>query len=187
MEKNPQIGEMKDCEYIPLSDERIAGLTKMATAVGARIHVLRRVRVQQDCDWHHSIDRVSPSTPMNYNVRKPEVSVQYPPVSQKTVEKDIVLLNYPESDGNWDKAITWSQCASLKPTNPREVNAVGEQYSTLNDTFVQHSMYVVAPVECAFGGLREVCYVWWNDSDRGADMNGISYFGDSSDWFAFSE
>ena len=174
-------------EYAPLSDKRIAELTKLATAVGARIHVLRRVRVQQDRDWQESINLAGPNTPMNYNVRKPEVSAQYQPVSKKTVEKDIVLLNYPKGDGYWDKATVWGQGASLKSTNPREVNAVGEQYPTLHNTLGQNPMYVVAPMECSFGGHRNACYVWWDGSGRGAGLSWVSCFDDAGAWFAFSE
>jgi len=171
----------------PLSDKRIAKLTKLATAVGARIHILRRVRVQQDRDWQESINLAGPNTPMNYNVRKPEVSDQYQPVSKKTVEKDIVLLNYPKGDGNWDKATVWGQNASLKSTNPREVNAVGEQYPTLHNTLGQNPMYVVAPMECSFGGNRRACCVWWNGSGREARLDWVGNFDDADDWFAFSE
>ena len=174
-------------EYTPLSDERIAELTKLATDAGARIHVLRRVRVQQDRDWQDSINLAGQNTPMNYNVRKPEVSAQYPPVSKKTVEKDIVLLNYPKGDGNWDKATTWGQSTSLKVTNPREVNAIGEQYPTLHNTLGQNPMYVVAPMECTFDGNRIACSVWWIDSNRKAHLFWVSNFDYAFGWFAFSE
>ncbi len=173
-------------EYTPLSDKRIAELTKMATSVGARICVLRRVRVQQDRDWQDSINLVGPSTPMNYNVRKPEVSAQYQSVSKKTVEKDIVLLNYLKG-GDWNKATMWGQSTFLKAANPREVFAVGEQYPTLNKTLGQDLMCLVAPIECTFFGNRRACFVWWLDSDRKADLSHVNSFYDTYAWFAFSE
>ena len=177
----------EEMEYIPLSDARIAEITTVAIAVGARIHVLRRVRVQQDRDWQDSINLAGPNTPMDYNVRKTEVSAQYPPVSKKMVEKDIVLLNYPKGDGDWDRAIVWGQSTSLKPTNPREVFAIGGQHPTLHNTLGQNPMYVVASIECSFDGDRNAYYVWWYGSIRRARLRRVSLFGYTSHWFAFSE
>lgn len=177
----------EETEYVPLSDARIAELTKKAAAVGARIHVLRRVRVQQDREWQEAVNLAGPNTPSDYNVRKPEVSGQYQPVAKKVVEKDIVLLNYFKGDGNWDKALAWGNDASLKVTNPREVFAVGEKHPTLHNTLGQNPMYVVAPTECSFGGSRSACYVWWCGSGRRAGLDWVGSFVNSNDWFAFSE
>ena len=173
--------------YTPLSDARIAELTKLAEADGARIHVLRRVHVQQDRDWQEAINLASPNTPMEYHVRKSEVSAQYQPVSNNTVEKDIVLLEYPKGDGSWNKAIAWGQGASLKPNNPREVFAIGGQFPTLNNTLGQNPMYVVAPIECSFGVGPNACGVWWDDSGRWVCLGWISNFVFAYVWFAFSE
>jgi hypothetical protein len=173
--------------YTPLSDERIAELTAKAVAVGARIHVLRRVHVNQNREWQEAINLGGPNTPSDYNVRKAEVSGQYQPVSKTMVEKDIVLLNYQNGDGNWDKVLAWGTEAALKKTNPREVFAIGEQHPTLNNTLGQNPMYVVAPTECTFEGRRRACFVWWFASGRGADLRWVSRFDDSDGWFAFSE
>lgn len=174
-------------QYVPLSDARIAELTEKAEAVGARIHVLRRVRVQQDREWQEAINLAGPNTPSSYNVRKPEISSQYQPTSKAIVEKDIVLLNYPKSDGNWDKAFAWGKDAVLKNTNPREVFAVGEQHPTLHNTLGQNPMYVVAPTECTFGGDRGACCGWWYGSGREARLRWVGDFDSSRGWFAFSE
>lgn len=37
-----------------------------------------------------------------------------------------------------------------------------------------------------FEGNRNACYVWWNDSDRKANLNWVSNFDNSNEWFAFS-
>jgi hypothetical protein len=174
-------------EYSPQSDERIAKFTKIATSVGARIHVLRRVCIQQDRDWQESINLAASNTPPNFDVRRPEISIQHQPVSKKIVEKDIVLLNYPNGDHRLDKASRWAQKTSLKPTNPREVFAIGEQYPTLHKTLGQNLMYVVAPMECSFGGDSCMCYVWWGGSDRRVSLSWINYLDYAGVWFAFSE
>ena len=174
-------------EYSPQSDERIAEFTKIAVSVGARIHVLRRVCIQQNRDWQESITLAAPNTPMEYDVRKPEISIQYQPVFKKMVEKDIILLNYQNSDNRLDKASRWAQKTSLKSTNPREVFAIGEQYPTLHKTLGQNLMYVVAPMECSFDGDSYMCYVWWGGSDRKVSLSWINYLDYAGVWFAFSE
>lgn len=177
----------EEMEYTPISDERIAELTNKAAAVGARIHVLRRVRIQQDREWQEAINLAGPDTPSDYNVRKGEVSGQYQPVAKKVVEKDIVLLNYSKGDGNCDKATAWGKDALLKNTNPREVFAIGEQHPTLHHTLGQNPMYVVAPTECSFEGFRLACSVWWDASARRAYLLWVGRFGLARGWFAFSE
>lgn len=173
-------------EYVPMSDARIAELTELAAKQGARIHILRRVKVKQDRDWQEAINLAGPNTPMDYNVRKPEVSAQYQPVSSKVVEKDIVLLNYPNGDG-WDKALAWGDEAKLKRTVPRETFAIGEQHPTLHNTLGQNPMYVAATTKCTFGGFPGACCVWWGGSRRKADLLWVSYFDYSYDWFSFCE
>lgn len=173
-------------EYVPMSDPRIAELTKLAAKYGARIHILRRVKVKQDREWQEAINLAGPNTPTDYNVRKPEVSAQYQPISSKVVEKDIVLLNYPKGDG-WDKALAWGEQAKLKKTVPRETFAISEQHPTLHNTLGQNPMYVAATSKCTFEGNPRACGVWWDDSLRGANLLWVSYFVRSYDWFSFCE
>lgn len=172
-------------EYVPMSDARIAELTELAAKQGARIHILRRVKVKQDRDWQEAVNLAGPNTPSDYNVRK--VGDQYLPTSTKMVEKDIVLLNYSKGDGNWDKALTWGDDAKLKKTVPREAFAIGEQHPALHTTLGQNPMYVVATTKCVFGGNPRACYVWWLVSKRVADLFWVSCFGGSCVWFSFCE
>ncbi len=174
-------------EYVPLTDARIEELTSLATKAGARIHILRRVRVKQNREWQEAVNLAGPNTPNHYNVRKTEVSAQYQPASNKEIETDIVLLNYPKGDGNWDKGTAWGKEAKLNATNPREVFAIGEQKPDLHTILGQNPMYVVAPIECSFGGGRRACCVWWRASEREADLDWLGYFYDARVWFAFRE
>jgi hypothetical protein len=173
-------------KYVPMSDARIAELTELAEKQGARIHILRRVKVKQDRDWQEAINLAGPNTPTEYHVRKPEVSAQYQPVCSRVVEKDIVLLNYPKGDG-WDKALAWGDEAKLKKTVPRETFAIGEQHPTLPNTLGQNPMYVASTTKCTFGDDPSTCYVWWNDSERKARLSLVSRFDYSCDWFSFCE
>jgi hypothetical protein len=36
-----------------------------------------------------------------------------------------------------------------------------------------------------FDGNHQACYVWWNGSDRKANLNWVSNFDNSNDWFLF--
>jgi hypothetical protein len=178
----------KATEYVPLSDARIEELTDLATKAGARIHVLRRIRIKQNREWQEAVNLAGPNTPDHYNVRKSEVSGQYQPASNKEIETDIVLLNYSKGDGNWDKGTAWGKEAKLNAANPREVFAIGEQKPDLHTILGQNPMYVVAPIECSFEGNRNACYVWWIESERGAFLSWVGHFdGASRGWFAFRE
>lgn len=182
-----QLKADEETEYVPISDARIEELTALATKAGARIHVLPRIRVKQNREWQEAVNLAGPNTPSHYNVRKTEVIAQYQPASNKDIETDIVLLNYSKGDGNWDKGTAWGNEAKLKATNPREVFAIGEQKPDLHTILGQNPMYVVAPIECAFGGDRRACYVGWDGSGREASLDWISYFIDAHGWFAFRE
>ncbi len=174
-------------EYVPLSVARIEELTALATKAGARIHVLRRVRVKQNREWQEAVNLAGPNTPDHFNVRKSEVSGQYQPASNKEIETDIVLLSYSKGDGNWYKGIAWGKEAKLNATNPREVFVIGEQKPNLRTILGQNPIYVVAPIECTFEGDRNACYVWWDASERGAGLDWVGCFDDADFWFAFRE
>ena len=170
--------------YVPISEARIAELTELATKVGARIHILRRVRIKRDCEWQEAVNTAGLNTPEHYNVRK--VGSLYLPNGMGEVEKDLVMLNYPQG-GSWDKALAWGQAAKLKKTVPREVFAVGGQFPTLYNNLGTDQMYTVATTECLFEGSRQACFVWWVVSGREAGLLWVSYFGVALVWFVFSE
>lgn len=96
---------------------------------------------------------------------------------------DMVLLNYPKGDGNWDKGIAWGKEAKLNAANPREVFAIGEQKPDLHTNLKINPMYVVAPDSYN----SYACCVLWDGYDRGAGLFWLSHFDDAYDWFAFRE
>ena len=154
----------------------------IAPPEGARVHVLR-VKVDQSREWQDAVSAAGPDTPDSYNVRK--VGGQYPSVGGEVIEEELILLNFPKGDGNWDKANVWAGAHGLKRTNPREVFAVGEQHPKLHEQLEQNPMYVVATTDCSFEGNRDACYVWWNDSMREAGLDWIEVFDFSYAGFAF--
>lgn len=149
---------------------------------GARIHTIR-IRFKPDREWQEAVTAAGPDTPDSYNVRK--VGDQYPSTGTEEIEEDLILLNYPSGDGNWDKALAWAGSKKLKNTVPREVFAVGEQHPTLHNKLGLNPMYVVATTPCTFDGRQRACYVWWRDSERRARLDWSDSFDEQRGWFAF--
>jgi hypothetical protein len=174
---NGSFAKFLDSLKVPAKD-----VTEIRPPEGARIHTVR-VKVKHDRPWQEAIDAAGPDTPNDYNVRK--VGDLYAPASTEEVEEDLILLNFPKGNGNWDKALAWAQSVGLKNTVPREAFAIGEQHSELHRTLGQNPLYVVATTECTFEGDRRACNVWWDDSGREARLGWVGFFGNSSDWFAF--
>jgi hypothetical protein len=159
-----------------------ASVTDIIAPPGARLYTAR-VKVTLDRSWQEAVNAAGPNTPDNYNVRK--VGDLYLPTGKGEVEEDLILLNYPEGDGSWDKALTWAGILRLKPTVPREVFAVGEQHPELHRTLGVNPMYVVATTKCTFDGSSRACGVWWRDAGREAYLSFVELFVGASAWFAF--
>lgn len=151
---------------------------------GCRVHTLK-VKVRLDQPWGNAINAAGPNTPQGYNVRK--VIDLYPPTGAGIVEQNLVLLNYVNGDGSWEKALAWAASLPLKKTAPRSVFAIGAQYPNFHRDVGIDPTYVVATEECTFGGLRRACYVYWLGSDRKANLLSVDYFGLARAWFAFSQ
>ncbi len=169
-----------------MSDERIAELTALAEEHGARIHVVRCVKVNQGRDWNQAIRHAGPDTLATYHILKPEVAALFPPVSDQIITKDFVLLNYPNCDG-WNRASDWGEMVKLKRTNPREVFAIGEKKHTLHYTLCHDPVSVFSTTRCMFQGDHSVCSVTWRDIFRLADLACTSLCDAHYDWFAFSD
>ena len=141
-----------------------------------------RIRFKPDREWQESINAAGPNTPSDYNVRS--VGGEYPPTGTEEIEEDLILLNFPNSDG-FDAALAWAKSKQLENTVPREVFAIGEQHPKLHEELGQNPMYVAATKECTFGGVRGACCVWWYDSGRGAGVSWVGQFDNSNGWFTF--
>ena len=175
------------CGYTPMSTSHIRRLTTLAKQEGARILVLRRVRVTQDLDWQDAINLVGSDTPHDSPIRMVRVGALFPPVSDSEVEIDIVLLNYPKGDGDWDKALMWADKASMNITNPREVFAIGTHNPSLHVFLGQDQIHVVASTEATCINQRISASVWSDDLRRGASVIYPSDCKSSSIWHAFRQ
>jgi len=170
-----------DGRFARFLDTLKVDLTALKPPPGARLHTVR-IRFKPDREWQEAVNAAGPNTPSDYNVRK--VADQYPPSGTEEIEEDLILLNFPKGDG-FDAARAWARSKQLEDTVPREVFAIGEQHPKLHEELGQNPMYVAATKECTFEGDRGACYVWWDDSGRGADLYWVENFGSSYDWFAF--
>lgn len=173
-----RIARFLDNLKVDVNNVGFATLTPPPCALLHTVHI----RFKPDREWQEAVNAAGPNTPGNYNVRN--VGYQYPPVGTGEIEEDLILLNFPNSDG-FDKARAWAQSKQLEDTDPREVFAVGGQYPRLHKRFEQNPMYVVATKECVFGGIRYACCVWWDDLEREVNLNWIRNFNSSLAWFAF--
>ena len=165
-----------------LDDLKTASLGIIPPA-DARIHCLT-IRVKQDIEWQKAINEGAPQTPKDFNVRK--VGDLYPPMGKGFSKEEIILLNYPNGDGSWEKALAWAEDMGLEKTDPRQVFSIGKKFPNLHQTlFDGELMYVVATKECVFVGSRHACSVWWGGSDRKARLHWIGHFGGAGVWFVF--
>src|SRR3989344_297436 len=149
---------------------------------GARIFILRAT-VKLDQPWPEAVAAAGPNTPDHHNVHK--VSGLYVPTGSGREEREYVLLNHPNADGDWNKALAWANEEELAQTVPREAFAIGAEHPTLHNTLGMNHMRVVATTECTFGGGRQACCVWWNGARREARLFYVSYFVDAFGWFLF--
>jgi hypothetical protein len=173
--------------YIPIDQDRIDQFTELAAKTGARIHVIRQVPVDQGCDWNTAISLVGPHTPFNHCIREVRVGCQYQCVSSRKEETDIVLLNYCQVKGSFNRSIDWCKDAGLNAANPREVFAIGHQRPNLDRIIGQDLIYLAAPVKCSFNRYDCACFVWWIHQELGVSLDRVVEFSDPYVWFAFRE
>ncbi len=150
---------------------------------GGRIHIVR-VPVDPGREWNAAIDAIGPHTGKNGDVRK--VGDQYPPDAGKTVEREIVLVNFGVTISDAQHALDWADTFGLSPEKPRGVFSVCEHTPTLHRELGVNEMAVISAVSCSFVGVRRVPGAWWLDAGRSA---GLLWFGGKFNahcWFAFS-
>ncbi|MFA6392930.1 MAG: hypothetical protein WCW54_02510 [Candidatus Paceibacterota bacterium] len=153
-----------------------------AQKIGARVSLLK-LKVDYTKSHNESAMAGGPQTDSSYNVLK--VGDKYQPSENKVVEEVIVLLNYPQGGGNYQKTVEWGISNGLSKTTPHVPFAIGEQFSKLNYTLGPNPMYVVETTGCSFGGSARACFVYWYDAERWSDLSWQGIFGNDDDWFAF--
>jgi hypothetical protein len=178
--------------YTPISQDRIAELTTMATEVDAVIHVIRRVCVRQDRDWHHAIGEAVTCCTKGYDTcTGPEVYEKFRPVSYMKEEIDIVLICYHTKIQELYRSalLDWEEKTGLQATVPREIFAIGEGHKDLRVQMrcFPGSMYLVAPIEGLIEDCLKFLFLEWTDSDRYVGVDLVDHLLTSGSWFAFRE
>ncbi len=149
---------------------------------GGTLHFVS-VPVDESRPWDEAVRTAGPNTPDEYNVWK--VGDQYPPQGESGV-REIILVNFGRgSFTTGEQALAWGKENRLRPASPRGCFAVGEHCPKLNRELGKNYMAVVSLDLCSFGGERQVCNVWWNDTERGANLNWVDDEFDDDYWLAF--
>lgn len=151
------------------------------TGWGGRIHFVE-VEVDESQPWPEAVMGAGPNTLSGYDVHK--VADHYPPTGRGKRKVKMVLVSLANG-GNFAKAVAWAEQYDLRRTSPRQVFAIGKNKPELHKELSMDPMYVVASQECAFGGYRQVCDVWWNGSARVANLFWVDFVRYPLDWVAF--
>lgn len=158
-------------------------IQKEAEKIGAKVFLIEKLPVNYGRSHNEAALAGRPQTPGNYNVLK--VGDRYTLPESTLVHETVVMLNYPQGGGNYEKTVEWGIKQGLRKSNPHVSFAVGEVYPKLNYELGPNPMYAVETTGCSFGGDPGACYVWWDGAKRRADLGWRSNFGDSCDWFVF--
>lgn len=154
-----------------------------ASKIGARVHLIPKLKVDGSRFWKDAVMAGGPQTGSGYNVLN--VADKYQSSENKITDEVIILFNWINGGGSYQQAIEWGLVNNLEKTVPREVFAVGENFPNLNYELGPNPMYVVETTGCSFGSDTIACCVWWRGALRESDLRWQGIFGDGSGWFAF--
>lgn len=162
---------------------RIKLISPIASPIdwGGRIHFLTET-VQLDQEWLEAIKEAGPSTSDNHNVHK--VGNLHFPTGKGKKKVKMVLVNLANR-GDFQKALAWAEQYGLKRTSPRHIFSIGKNKPNLHKKLSMNPMHVASSEECFFGGIQQVCYLWWGGPDRWAGLHWASCVGGSDGWVAF--
>lgn len=161
--------------------QKIQELKLTAEKIGARIFVTE-LSVNYTKSHNDAAMVGGPQTGSGYNVLK--VGDLYQP-ENKVINETIVLLNWPEGGGSYQKAVEWGLSNGLRKTTPHVPFTIGEKYPKFNYEIGSNPSYVVETTGCSFSGDADACYVYWDDAGRESSLGWQSYFVDGGGWFAF--
>ena len=154
-----------------------------ANAIGGRVHLIPKITVDYTRSHNDAAMAGGPQTESNCNVLK--VADKYLPSEDEVTDETIILLNWPEGDGSYEKAVLWGLQNGLRLTTPHVPFAIGEQKTKLNYELEQNRMYVIETTGCFFDDDANACDVRWGDADRESGLGWQGNFGNEYDWFAF--
>jgi len=157
-----------------MSEDTLVGKDQctLIPPLGVRIHTVH-ISFEPDRDWQDAVNTVGPDTPRGYGIWT--VGYRYPPTGTGIIKRNIILLNFADDDGDWDRALACAQSMQLKGTIPREVLAIGEQCPNLHMELNQVPLYVFSMSTCVYTihALPHACCVYWDTSKREARLHRI--------------
>lgn len=150
--------------------------------IGARVHMMV-IDVDYSKPHKEAAMTGGPQAPSSPSVL--EVADEYVLLEKGIVRETVILLNWPNGDGSYAKAVRWGLKNHLRKTTPHVLFAVGALHPRLNCELGQNPMCMAETTGCTLNGQANACYVWWRDEGRKTDLSWLDFFGDAGDWFAF--
>ncbi len=172
----------KETSYTPVSPNRLAEIKENAKAVGATVHVFRKILVKQGLDWEESLSFAGSPFP---GIENPKFGDKYKTNSKEELFKDIILFKL---SGGWNKAIHLGSSVKLKNTNPRDVFAISGQCPNFGEILenAAECVEIVSTTKTGFEGMTLTCLVHSSDPVRGAAVARIDSLNKPHTWFAFT-
>jgi len=158
-------------------------LQSSAEKIGARVHLIPRLIV--DYTKSHNILAMEGGPETNPDCSILRVADRYQLTENKIVKETIVLLNWAEGDGSYQKAVEWAFLNGLQKTVPKEVFSIGKQIPNLNYELGLTHIYLNETTGYSFYGSPQVCFVGWYDDKRKSNIYWQEPLGISCDWFVF--
>lgn len=147
------------------------------------------VAVDLSLSWEKAVNRAGPQTPKSttadFGIR--DIGKLFPP-SQDRKKIDLVLVSDHRPDTSsaarfWSirTACRWARQVGLKPTEPREVFAIGCEHSLLNEEMLIDATDTPMAIHSTsffhFRGSRNfLCSLHWGKAGRWVDIYGLPQF-----------
>ena len=149
----------------------------------ARLHLLSKIRVVLDQDWHKAVGDAASVTIEDFCLIY-KAEALYPPTGKGELVRDYIALNFNWLAG-WQVALDWAKQQGLENTAPREAFAVGNQCPNLNHILGKHQTYLVATTCCTFVGKQQACCVYWTGTMHEPILRPTDSFKFCGSWFLF--
>lgn len=163
---------------------------KIEVPRSGRLEVVR-IPVNPGREWDDAIRAAGPDTSARYAEMR-QVAAHYQPQEGEIVHKDIILVNFSETDVYGSEfVVKWGIRHKLRNASPRELFAIGEHAPDFNKHVGMPYMAIHSLEECLFRGQRRICAVWWWEHERRVHLSffesGFQNHWNKHDWTAFVE
>lgn len=152
------------------------------TGDSIRLYLISNISVAYTKQFNNVAKAAGPLTKSDDEIFK--VAELYKAPEKDSIET-VVLVNFPNGDGSWSKALSWGVKNNLRITDPHLVFAIAEKFPKLNwkPPFGSWT-YLIETTGCTFNESRQMCCVLFNGLDR-ASLLLYQKAGQKNTWFAF--